>query len=64
MIKMLDTFMETVTRWTLICIFVSLWALGITLVWKWFIGALQHMIHYILPQKRGDKKCTISCRKP
>ena len=50
--EMIDCFMETVVRWTFICIFVTFWALGVILIWKWFIRVLRHMVLYLFPKKR------------
>ena len=51
-LELLVRFMETAVKWTVVCICVSFWAVGMISIWMWFIGILGKQLHRLFPELR------------
>lgn len=47
---MLNKIMDAMVRGTMIGICVSFWIMGLTIIWKWFLGVVKRFFHWLNPK--------------
>lgn len=46
----INVIMDAMVKGTLTGICISFWMFGLAIIWKWFIGIIKKMIHYLSEQ--------------
>ena len=55
---MLNELMDALVRGTLAGICVSFWLMGLTAIWKWFLGVVKRFLHWLFPKHFAPKDVT------
>lgn len=51
----INMIMDAMVKGTLTGICISFWMFGLAMVWKWFVGVIKRMIHYLFPNSFKKK---------
>ena len=50
--------MDAMVKGTLCGICISFWLMGLTMIWKWFLGVVKRFLHWLFPKRFSKKNAT------
>ena len=49
---------DAMVQETLYEIYISLWLMGLSMIWKWFLGVAKRFLHWLFPKRFSKKNVT------